>query len=73
MRITELSNLEKVSFLVVKFNSSAVIDMDNNLYFWGDYFDGFKIKRPELMHNFRNRLLDISFGFKHALVLLEGG
>jgi len=41
------------------------------MYFWGDYFDGFKIKQPELLYDFEHRLIDISFGLKHALALLD--
>lgn len=41
------------------------------MYFWGDYYDGFKIKTPEFKCDFEDKLIDISFGLKHALVLLE--
>jgi alpha-tubulin suppressor-like RCC1 family protein len=43
------------------------------MYFWGDYYDGFKVKIPELIYDFESILLDISFGLKHALALLENG
>ena len=43
------------------------------MYFWGDYYDGFKIKTPELIYDFEDKLIDISFGLKHALALLDNG
>ena len=66
-----LANLDLIDYLICKFNSSALIDSSNKMYFWGDYFDGFKIKQPELLYDFEDKLIDISFGFKHALVLLD--
>lgn len=57
--------------MICKFNSSALIDTENKMYFWGDYFDGFKIKTPDLLYDFEHKLIDISFGLKHALVLLD--
>jgi hypothetical protein len=38
--------------LIAKFNSSAVIDEENIMYFWGDYYDGFRIKTPEMIYDF---------------------
>lgn len=71
LKISGVPDYDKVDFLIVKFNSSAIIDSDNNMYFWGENFDG--SKTPELICNFEHRLLDLSFGYKHALALLEGG
>lgn len=41
------------------------------MYFWGDYFDGFKIWTPSFLYDFEHKLIDISFGLKHALALLD--
>ena len=68
-----MKNLDKIEFLIAKFNSSAVIDWENKMYFWGDYYDGFKIKTPEFIYDFEDKLIDISFGLKHALALLDTG
>jgi len=62
--------MDKINFLICKFTSSAVIDNDENMYFWGDYFDGFKIRVPERVVNFEDKLQDMSFGVKHALALV---
>ena len=70
--IPELKSLDQITFLVCKFNANAVLDDQENLYFWGDYFDGFKIKTPEKVIDFEDKLTDLSFGFKHGLALVRG-
>lgn len=49
------------------------MDFDNNLYYWGDEFDGFRIRVPEKKNWFSKRIVDLSFGFRHGLALLEDG
>jgi alpha-tubulin suppressor-like RCC1 family protein len=73
VRIPELDDTDKIEFLICKFNSSAVLDSDNNLYYWGDDFDGFRERIPEKKELFDQRIVDISFGYRHALILLEDG
>ena len=45
--IPDLADYDKIEYLICKFNSSAVLDDDNNLYYWGDDFDGFRERIPE--------------------------
>ena len=69
----DLANLEDIKFLICKFNSSAILDVDGNFYYWGDDFDGFRERTPEKKDIFKYKIADISFGFRHAVVLLENG
>ena len=71
--IPGLSDYDNIEFLIWKFNSCAVLDLDNNLYYWGDEFDGFRIRVPEKKNWFSKKIVDLSFGFRHALALLENG
>ena len=71
--IPGLLDYDNIEFLICKFNSNAILDNDNNLYFWGDEFDGFRIRVPEKKNWFHKRIVDLSFGFRHALALLEDG
>lgn len=73
LEVPGLTSLDLIEHLIVRFNSSAVIDRQQNMYFWGDYFDGFKMKTPELVFQFEDKLADISFGLKHCLALQENG
>lgn len=68
-----MKNLDKIHHVIARFNSSAVFDQESRMYFWGDYYDGFKVKLPEFIYDFEEKLLDISFGLKHALALLDNG
>lgn len=74
VKIPSLDDYDKIEFLICKFNSSAVLDNENNLYYWGDDFDGFRERVPEKKKMFGDkRIVDISFGFRHAVALLEDG
>ena len=65
--------VNQIDHLVVKFNSSAVIDEMYNCYYWGSYYDGELKQTPEKIMNFEARLIDFSLGLKHAIALVEGG
>jgi len=43
------------------------------LYYWGDDFDGFRKRVPEKKNYFEKRIVDLSFGLRHAIMLLEDG
>ena len=76
VRIPDLDDFDNIDYLICKFNSSAVLDNENNLYYWGDDFDGFRERIPEkkvLFEDENNKIVDISFGFRHAVALLEQG
>lgn len=73
VEIPDLKDYDKIEYLICKFNSSAVLDDENNLYYWGDDFDGFRERVPEKKNLFGKRIVDISFGFRHAVALLEDG
>ena len=73
VQIPELSDYDKIEFIIWRFNSSAILDNDNNLYYWGDDFDGFRERIPEKKNLFEERIVDLSFGFRHAVFLLENG
>jgi len=49
------------------------LDNDNIMYYWGDDFDGFRERVPEKKILFNSRIVDLSFGYRHALALLEDG
>lgn len=68
-----MPDFDQIEYLICKFNSNAVIDHDNNLYYWGDDFDGFRARVPEKKVLFDHNIIDISFGFRHAVTLLETG
>lgn len=73
VKIPELRDFDKIDYLICRFNSSAVLDDDNNLYYWGDDFDGFRERVPKKIELFDHNIVDISFGFRHAVALLENG
>jgi hypothetical protein len=73
VKIPDLDDYDKIDYLICKFNSSAVLDNENNLYYWGDDFDGFRERIPEKKVLFDSNIVDISFGFRHAVALLETG
>ncbi|CAI2367032.1 unnamed protein product [Moneuplotes crassus] len=71
--IPGLTNFDKIQFLICKFDSNVIIDSDNNIYYWGDELDTFRTRVPGKRNWFRKRIVDLSFGFRHALFLLEDG
>lgn len=73
VKIPDLDDYDKIEFLICKFNSCAVLDSDSNLYYWGDDFDGFRKRVPEKKNYFEKRIVDLSFGLRHAIMLLEDG
>jgi len=73
LKFDDIPNLDHIDFLVAKFNSSAVIDRQSNIHFWGDYFGGFKIKTPEILDlpHVNGKIQDLSFGYKHCICLVD--
>ena len=67
--IPDLESCDNIEFLICKFNSNAVIDNENNFYYWGDEFDSFRVRIPEKKNLFNKRIVDVSFGLRHVIFL----
>lgn len=65
----------RIQFLYSAYNKCAVVDSTNSIVLWGTDFQGFKLNRPEVFHEFKadQIIKRIAFGMLHGLALDERG